>query len=355
MSQSFVYRGPGCPTTYYSRPADQTGPKQSLSSFQDSYSSYLHTVTTHDSHVITNHSLVDKETSNRKLPDKLLTMGKGGRRRTGPLPSPRVTTQQSLLRQIVPKHPPVLPPIAIPPPNNTRTRSVSVQTDWVLDTSHTWVFVAARHLVGEAVSVGEVIGQHNVRESSSYLSRMGNDTDGTVFEMAVKFENTEPNETRIFDQKETGGAEIDTNDIQKICLNNVNMESEEIIDDFEEESFSCARLDTANNSKSLLTIQELDTFENVAAHHDKDVNLGYVVGDIKMTEDANIITLHPNGAPVTVGLDAEIEKFEKLKLISRRIVAGELSLSSASSFTGLGVGVLRCWLEAIQTVLEVDV
>eukprot|EP00092_Neocalanus_flemingeri_P020159 GFUD01021826.1.p1 GENE.GFUD01021826.1~~GFUD01021826.1.p1 ORF type:complete len:842 (+),score=260.83 GFUD01021826.1:135-2528(+) len=102
--------------------------------------------------------------------------------------------------------------------------------------------------------------------------------------------------------------------------------------------------ESSHSSKS--AIQELETKET------KDVNLGYEVGDIKMTEHANIITLHPSEFSDAAVIDPEIEKFEKLKLMSRRIVAGELSIRSASSFTGLGEGVVRCWLEAIQKVLE---
>ena len=80
-------------------------------------------------------------------------------------------------------------------------------------------------------------------------------------------------------------------------------------------------------------------------------NLCYTVGEISDTDNVNIITLYPTAASKAAAFNPEIEKFEKLKLISNRIVSGELSFVSASSFTGLGEGVLRCWLEAIQKVI----
>merc|ERR1712096_314627 len=49
-----------------------------------------------------------------------------------------------------------------------------------------------------------------------------------------------------------------------------------------------------HNSKSLQHSQEMLT--PGAANLEGDINLGYVVGDIKTTEDVNIITLHPTEA-----------------------------------------------------------
>ena len=91
----------------------------------------------------------------------------------------------------------------------------------------------------------------------------------------------------------------------------------------------------AQRLKSWSTIQEASGKDD--ANHEDDANLGYAVGDINRTEDANVITLYPTAVTDVPAIDPEVEKFEKLKLISRKIVNGELDLSSASSLTGLGV------------------
>jgi len=140
-----------------------------------------------------------------------------------------------------------------------------------------------------------------------------------------------------------------TNRIVKDSLNmsenNDDLAEEKVLDMLLQDAQSCS--DSLNKS----TIEELEVAEMVETDQHLD-NLGFVIRDItKPDDDATIFTLYPSAISATQDLDSELEKFEKLKLISTRLVSGELSLASASSFTGLRLPVLRCWLESLEQVL----
>lgn len=100
-------------------------------------------------------------------------------------------------------------------------------------------------------------------------------------------------------------------------------------------------------SSSRTTLQEM----SIPQSAEEGGTLGFGVGDISKSEDTTFITLFPNAALDVPSLNPEVEKFEKLKLISTKLVSGELSLGDASTFTGLGLPVVRCWLEALQQVV----
>jgi len=210
-SDPFIYLGPGCPTLYYPKPsADQTGPSQPLPSFIVPRRSvqphaFIQPTVSRDSLVLQQQqsgqdiSHLPLGTSKKKNP-----RGQVGKRRTGTVqrirrggrtfnqpPGPN----QSLPRRI---EQPFLP-------QTTQVQNSSVQTDWLLDTRESFVFVEANQMMSEAVLPGDCgggvgvyhqmgglpfsdddnnKGESNFKSTSVLSTTMPLENSGLLFEMS---------------------------------------------------------------------------------------------------------------------------------------------------------------------------
>ena len=178
-SGPFVYLGPGCPTLYYPRnepSSAQPGPRQTLPSFivhrkaiqpnafilstvrplgqevplvsqdprqdaEPSHSPFLQPPAVPMPSQMPKINEVRPKpivtaSSKRKFPVMLLSRGQGGKRRTGVGQGGRMSQE---------------------PGSEKRVLDSCAQTDWLLDTRHNWVFVAASQMVSEAVLAQDVL------------------------------------------------------------------------------------------------------------------------------------------------------------------------------------------------------
>ena len=307
-SDPFIYLGPGCPTLYYPKPsADQTGPSQPLPSFivpRRSVQPHAFILPT----VGRDRQVLQQQQSSRDVSHlplgtskkKKNPRGQVGKRRTGPVQNIRHGSrnfkQPAGSIQILPSR--MQQPFLTQP---TEVKNSSAQTDWLLDTRESFVFVEANQMVSEGVLVegdcgGGAGAYHQVLPFSNHLNNNKGESNfeatsvlstsvlqensGHLFDLSLGLGNSD-----IYNNVATEGySEDQKGNLYEILNKNSETESDEGETVYNEDAYVLGDAETsyAQNvfmSNAPLETEEFDDGGFCEVNICDSLEAGYIVSD----------------------------------------------------------------------------